>query len=169
MNVRLVDLPLHVFEALRDGDATAARDHIGLDIPADFLAANDVWTYMSGLRSDPANDGWTMNAIVRDDVIVGNAGFKGAPTAEGEVELGYTVLEAHRRQGIAVAVTRLLVERGECEPTVSRVIAAISPTNTASIAVVRSAGFDSAPDRIHPRWGRQLIYTKDVSHTSVPH
>lgn len=165
MNLRLVDLPLHVFEALRDGDATTARNHIGLDIPADFLAANDVWTYMSGLRSDPANDRWTMNAIVRDDVIVGNAGFKGAPT-DGEVELGYTVLEAHRRQGIAVAVTRLLVERGEREPTVSRVIAAISPTNTASIAVVRSAGFDPAPDRMHPRWGRQLIFAKD---TSVPH
>ncbi|GAA3526186.1 hypothetical protein GCM10022234_24270 [Aeromicrobium panaciterrae] len=168
MNVRLVDIPLHVFEALRDGDAETARDQLGLDIPPDFLAAHDVWTYMSGLRSDPANVGWTMNAIVRDGVIVGNAGFKGAP-ADGEVELGYTVLEAHRRQGIAVAATRLLVERGEREPTVSRVIAAINPLNTASIAVVAAAAFVAAPDRIHPRWGRQLIFAKDVGHTSVPH
>lgn len=168
MSVRLVDIPLHVFEALRDGDAATARGHLGLDIPPDFLAANDVWTFMSGLRSDPANVGWTMNAIVRDGVIVGNAGFKGAPT-DGVVELGYTVLEAHRRQGIAVAATRLLVERGEREPAVSRVIAAINPDNTASIAVVVAAGFDPAPDRIHPRWGRQLIFGKDVGQTSVPH
>lgn len=168
MNVRLVDLPLHVFEALRDGDAETARDHLGLDIPPDFLAANDVWTYMSGLRSDPANDGWTMNAIVRDDVIVGNAGFKGAPT-DGEVELGYSVLEAHRRQGIAVAAIHLLVERCMRESTVSRVIAAIRPDNPASIAVITSAGFDPAPDRIHPRWGRQRIFAKDASQTPVPH
>lgn len=38
-----------------------------------------------------------MNAIVRGDTIVGNAGFKGAPNALGDVELGYTVLTEHRR------------------------------------------------------------------------
>ena len=161
MSLRLVDLPLHVFEALRDGDADTARTHLGLDIPADFLGANDVWTFMSGLRSDPANVGWTMNAIVRDDVIVGNAGFKGRPI-DGQVELGYRILPEHRRRGLATAAATLLVERARLEPGVRRVIARIDPDNAISVRVVTAAGFEPDGEHLHPRWGRQLQLAHDL-------
>jgi ribosomal-protein-alanine N-acetyltransferase len=169
VNVRLVDLPLPVLVALRDGEIDTASSQLGLDIPADFAANVDIWTFMSGLRSDPANEGWTMNAIVRDDVIVGNAGFKGAPSHRGEVEMGYLVLEAHRRQGLAVTAARLLLDRVTLDPSVSRVIATIAPENAASIAVITSAGFSDAGDRIHERWGRQLVFSRDVTESAVRH
>jgi RimJ/RimL family protein N-acetyltransferase len=167
MNVRLVDLPLPVVVALRDGDVDTAAELIGLNIPDDFAAMNDVWTFMSELLSDPRNRGWTMNAIVLDDVIVGNAGFKGAPNAEGEVEMGYTVLEEHRRQGLAVAAARLLLDRMIPDPSVTRVITTIRPDNAASIAVSVSAGFAPAGDRIHERWGRQLVFRHDLRQHAV--
>lgn len=169
MTLRLVDLPLAVVVALRDGAIDNAAEALGLYIPDDFAAMNDVWTFMSGLRSDPANVGWTMNAIVREGVIVGNAGFKGAPTVDGEVELGYTVLEAHRRQGIAVAAARILLDRVAQDPTVRRVITTIRPDNAASIAVSMASGFSPAGDRIHERWGRQLVFVRDVSQSTVRH
>lgn len=169
MRLRLVDVPLSVAVALRDGDGNAAEQMLGITIPDDFAAMNDVWTFMSGLLSDPANAGWTMNAIVCDGVIVGNAGFKGAPTADGEVEMGYSVLEAHRRRGIAVAAARLLLDRVTQDPSVTRVITTIRPDNAASIAVSASAGLTPAGDRIHERWGRQLVFAQDVSHPAVQH
>lgn len=167
MNLRLVDLPLPVVVAMRDGEVEAAAEMIGLEIPDDFAAMNDVWTFMSDLLSDPANNSWTMNAIVREGVIVGNAGFKGAPTAEGEVEMGYSVLEGHRRQGIAVTAARLLLDRLKQDPSVSRVITTIRPDNAASIAVSLSAGFAPAGDRIHERWGRQLVFRHDLRQHAV--
>ncbi|MEO6604057.1 MAG: GNAT family N-acetyltransferase, partial [Aeromicrobium sp.] len=119
MTVRLVDLPLPVLFALRDGDVDTAAKILGLDIPPEFAAHVDIWTFMITLLDDkPVNEGWTMSAIVRDGVIVGNAGFKGAPDDAGNVELGYTVLTAHRRQGLAVTAARLLIERCIREPSV---------------------------------------------------
>jgi ribosomal-protein-alanine N-acetyltransferase len=161
VNVRLVDLPLPTLHALRDGDVPTAEHLIGLPVPAEFAAHLDIWTYMiSLLDGHPENSGWTMNALVRDDEIVGNAGFKGGPDADGMVELGYGILTTHRRQGLAVAAARLLVQRAEREPSVTRVLATIDPNNAASIGVITKAGFRPDGDRIHPRWGRQLRFLK---------
>ena len=163
MTLRLVDLPLPVLTALRDDDVDSAASILGLAIPPEFAAHVEIWTFMiTLLDGQPANEGWTMNAIVSGDTIVGNAGFKGAPDAGGDVELGYTVLPAHRRQGIAVAATRLLVERCIREPSVSGLFATIAPDNAASIATITVAGFAPAGDRIHERWGRQLVFRHDL-------
>lgn len=164
MNLRLVDLPMPVLLALRDGDSPTAERLLSLPIPAEFAAHTDIWTFMiSLLDGRPGNATWTMNALVRDDEIVGNAGFKGAPDERGEVELGYSILTAHRRQGLAVAATRLLLERAEREPTVTRVLATIDPGNAASIGVVTKAGFRPDGDHMHPRWGRQLRFLKTAA------
>jgi RimJ/RimL family protein N-acetyltransferase len=161
MNVRLVDLPLPVLLALRDGDVGTAERVIGLPIPHEFAGHNDIWTFMVTLLDGrPENASWTMNALVRDDEIVGNAGFKGAPDKHGQVELGYGVLTTHRRQGLAVAAARLLLARAEREPAVTRVLATVNPDNIASIGVITKAGFEPDGDRIHPRWGRQLRFLK---------
>ncbi len=163
MTVRLVDLPLPVLLALRDGEDDTAASILGLDIPAEFAAHVEIWTFMiTLLEGKPANKGWTMNAIVTGDTIVGNAGFKGAPNADGEVELGYTVLTAHRRQGLAVAATQLLVDRCLLEPSVRGLFATIAPDNVASIATIKAAGFTPAGDRLHERWGRQLVFRHDL-------
>jgi ribosomal-protein-alanine N-acetyltransferase len=163
VSLRLVDLPLPVVLALRDGEVSAAERLIGLPVPAEFAALTDIWSYMvTLLDGHPENAGWTMNALVRDGQIVGNAGFKGAPDDRGEIELGYRVLVAHRRQGLAVAAARLLLERAEREPTITRVLATINPDNMASIGVVTKAGFQPDGDRIHPRWGRQLRFLKSA-------
>ena len=159
MTLRLVDLPLPVMLALRDGEMTTAERLIGLRVPPEFAAQTDIWKFMVTLLDGrPENATWTMHALVRDDEIVGNAGFKGAPDEHGEIELGYRVLTAHRRQGLALSAARLLVERAKQEPAVTRVLATISPDNAASIGVITKAGFIPDGDRMHPRWGRQLRF-----------
>ncbi len=164
MSVRLVDLPLPVLLALRDGDVATAEGLIGLPIPPEFAGHTDIWTFMiTLLDGHPENATWTMNAVVRGDEIVGNAGFKGAPDEHGEIELGYGILTAHRRQGLAVAAARLLLARAASEPTVTRVLATIQPDNAASIGVITQAGFTPDGDRIHPRRGRQLRFLKTAA------
>ena len=161
MTVRLIDLPLPVMLALRAGDAATAERLVGLPIPAEFAAQTDIWNFMVTLLDGrPENATWTMHALVRADEIVGNTGFKGAPDEHGEIELGYRILTAHRRQGLALAAARLMVARAELEPAVTRVLATISPDNAASIGVITQAGFTPDGDRMHPRWGRQLRFLK---------
>ena len=134
MSLRAVDLPLPVMLALRGGEIATAEHLAGLPIPPEFAAQTDIWNFMVTLLDGrPENATWTMHAVVRGEEIVGNAGFKGAPDEHGEIELGYRILTAPRRQGLALAAAGLMVARAEREPTVRRVLATISPDNVASI------------------------------------
>lgn len=164
MTVRLVHLSLPAFEALVAGDVREAERLVGLTIPAEFAAQLDIWAYMVTLLADrPENRDWVMRAVVHDDVVIGNAGFKGAPQA-GRVELGYRISSTHRRRGHALAAVRLLLDRAAREPDVDTVVAMIDPANAASIAVATGAGFVPDGDRIHPRWGRQLVFRHPTPH-----
>jgi ribosomal-protein-alanine N-acetyltransferase len=161
VTVRLVALPLPVLRSLAAGDVAAAEESIGLAMPAEFSGHLDIWHYMiSLLDGRPENTGWTMSAVALDDEIVGNAGFKGAPDRSGEVEIGYGILTARRRQGLAVAAAGLLLDRAAREPSVTSVLATIAPDNLASVGVVTKAGFRADGDRLHPRWGRQLVFRR---------
>jgi RimJ/RimL family protein N-acetyltransferase len=168
-------MDLATFVALVDGDTEAAARLMGLPVPAEFAAQVDIWAFMVTLLSGgpenehSENEHWVMRAVVHDDVIVGNAGFKGAPDG-GRVELGYRISSTHRRRGFAAAAVELLLDRAWAEPAVDTVIATIDPANVASIGVVTKAGFVASGDRIHPRWGRQLVYAHDRPRpAAVPH
>jgi ribosomal-protein-alanine N-acetyltransferase len=156
VTVRLVALDEPAFRALESGDLATAEDLLGLPVPDEFWAPVEIWTFMLGLLADdPRHAGWLMHAVVADDVIVGNAGFKGRPH-EGTVELGYRISPSHRRCGLASAAVELLLARAGREPSVDRVVVRIAPANVASIGVATRAGFVPDGERLSPRRGRQL-------------
>lgn len=74
-------------------------------------------------------------------VLVGAGGVMNPPDADGVVEIGYSVLSAHRRQGYASEATAGLVARAFAELEVTRVIAHTFPHLTASIGVLEKTGF----------------------------
>jgi ribosomal-protein-alanine N-acetyltransferase len=157
MTVRLIDLPLSALESLASGDILAAGEALGLEIPVEFAAKG--WGHFAvRLRESTASAGWNVYAVVRDGVIVGDAGFKGPPDTDGAVEIGYAILPDHRRRGYAVAAVRALLEHAAADPRVRVVRACIDPTNAASIAVVTSAGMLADGEFMHPRDGRQLLF-----------
>lgn len=89
----------------------------------------DPWfTYYFALKGDPR-------------VLVGAGGMMNPPDGEGVVEIGYSVLAAHRRQGYASEATRGLLTRAFAAPEVTRVIAHTYPHLTASIGVLERCGF----------------------------
>lgn len=162
MNVRLAVLTPATFRALAAGDLASAERQIGLPIPQAFAEALDIWRFMIALADEqPANADWLMRAVVADEVIVGNAGFKGAPV-DGQAELGYRIVPEHRRRGLALAAVGLLVDHARSTPGLDRVIARIAPDNQASVRVVTAAGFVPDGDHLSPRWGRQLQFARQT-------
>jgi ribosomal-protein-alanine N-acetyltransferase len=158
VTVRLAPIDPQAFRALEAGDRVVAEQLIGVPVPDEFQEPVEIWSYMLQLlRDDPTNADWLMNAVVAEGVIVGNAGFKGAPVG-GQVELGYRISPSHRRRGLAVVAVTLLLDRARHEPLVDRVIARIAPGNDASVGVITKAGFVPDGEWMNPRWGRQLQF-----------
>jgi RimJ/RimL family protein N-acetyltransferase len=91
---------------------------------------------------------WTWYLVLRRDAtggraVLSSAGFKGKPTSDGTVEIGYSVLQEPQGFGYATEAVRGLLAWAFAHPEVSRVIAEASPELTPSIRVLERSGFVS--------------------------
>ncbi|MDQ6930593.1 MAG: GNAT family N-acetyltransferase [Candidatus Eremiobacteraeota bacterium] len=98
----------------------------------------------------PEKQGWlswyAIRTAVGDDpaTLVGAGGYFGPPDARGQVEIGFSISKAWQRQGFATELVRALLWRAAESGRVRFVRAHTLPGNAASIAVLRSSGFEPA-------------------------
>jgi RimJ/RimL family protein N-acetyltransferase len=106
--------------------------------PPDFYDADDL-ERMEHLLDDPTNAGWALYYLILRGTmpaLVGVAGYSGRPTDHGVVELGYSVVPAHRRQGLATEAVAGLLEHAFQHPSVHLVVAETFPHLTSSTGVL---------------------------------
>lgn len=148
---------------LRPGSATALRAALesnaalaaalGADVPEswppELYDADAVrWTLEQlGDRADGGRYGFYY--LIRrpaeptdsSGALIGVGGFKGAPNAEGEVELGYGVVPEFQRQGYAAEAVRAWVALAFADPAVRTVVGQTLPSLVPSIGVLEKTGF----------------------------
>jgi RimJ/RimL family protein N-acetyltransferase len=93
---------------------------------------------------DEADWGFYYLALRRDGappLLLGAGGFKGAPDAAGTVEIGYSVLPEHQRQGYATEAVGGWVQFAFASERVARIIGQTLPSLGPSIRVLERAGF----------------------------
>ena len=77
----------------------------------------------------------------RPATLVGGCGYFGPPADDGTVEIGYSVVPEHRRQGYAGECVEALTARALATPGVRWVVAEVHQDNAASVGVLRRCGF----------------------------
>ena len=105
------------------------------------------WT-LKYLEGEPERAGWALwycilpaDASSSGRVLAGIAGYKGTPSPEGRVEIGYGVLSEFQRAGYATEAALALVQRAFDRPETEAVTAETFPDITASIRVLEKCGF----------------------------
>lgn len=102
--------------------------------------ATRVW--MRGLLAEhPDEPRYTSWYIIAEGRLVGICGFKGPPNIWGEVEIGYSIVEAEHRKGFGGAAAGLLVAMAFRDPRVAVVTAETLPALVASQAILTRCGF----------------------------
>lgn len=146
-SIRLIEATARSVQAALDRDFSAFGAEVSARIPASFppdLLDDDALRWTLGAIAAPGHDArWGMYWVIGDDggpVLVGSAGFKGAP-ANGSVELGYGIVREYQRRGLATAATRRLVEIAFDSGEVSTVVAETLPELVSSIGVLEKCGF----------------------------
>ena len=136
----------------------------GPDWHAEFPADGDIEAatnlrLQAGADADP--DAYPLpfgpRLVVLDGVVVGMVGVTRGPDERGAVEVGYGVVAAVRRRGVATrALMGLLDELREC--SVRRVVARTDRDNVASQGVLARAGF-----RIVGEDARQVLWETEIT------
>lgn len=92
-------------------------------------------------KAKPGDAGWNLWFCIRREpsCLVGNAGFKGLPN-NGCVEIGYSMVEEHQRNGYGTEAVQALIAWAFAHPAVQKVVADTLPGLTPSIRVMEKCG-----------------------------
>lgn len=123
--------------------------------PPEFLDSASLEYVLARMPEGQALSVWWLYFIILPRarggrMLIGSAGYKGSPSDDGTVEVGYGIVREHHRQGYASEATRGLIRHAFDEPGVTRVIAETLPELAGSIGVLRRCGFRLIGDGSEP-------------------
>jgi [ribosomal protein S5]-alanine N-acetyltransferase len=147
--LELVPATAELTQAALDGPAALAIA-LGASVPAtwppEFLDDAALGFMLERLKEGPSQAGWWLHFVVLTDgdagpLLVGSAGYKGPPSPEGMVEIGYGIVRDQQRRGYASEAARGLIEHAFTDAAVRTVVAETLPALTPSIGVLAKCGF----------------------------
>jgi len=83
-------------------------------------------------------------------VLVGMGGFKGGPSRDGVVEIGYAVAPEFRGRGLATLATRLMLGRAFADPAIAAVDAHTLAQDSPSTRLLLRIGFQKIGEVVDP-------------------
>jgi RimJ/RimL family protein N-acetyltransferase len=164
----LVIIAPEAMVAMRRGDFEGASRALGLPIPRDWRTSSWDWFHhrLRDYADDPSCLPWCARALVRRrprPMIVGNAGFHGAPDAKRVAEIGYEVNPEQRRKGYAREAAEALIIWAAREHGIRRFRASVGPWNKPSLGLVRGLGFKRVGVQIDEVDGKELVFELERS------
>jgi ribosomal-protein-alanine N-acetyltransferase len=159
----LVSMSPTFMHASLDGDLERAAALIGASLPDDWpgRTARTMRYRLAQLAEDPNSQEWLLRAMVlRSEAprVIGHIGFHAPPDARGAVEVGYTVIPSHQRQGYATEAVKALFAWATQEHQITHFKASIAPTNTPSLSLAHNLGFHQTGSQWDEEDGEELIF-----------
>jgi RimJ/RimL family protein N-acetyltransferase len=136
--------------------AAVLGTEVPADWPPDLYDRDAVLHTLARLEADPDQAGWWLHYFVRkpaagptgleppppiEGLLVGCGGYKGPPTGDRVVEIGYSVVRGCRRRGYAAEAAAGLVRHAFGHAGVEKVVADTLPELVGSIGVLERCGF----------------------------
>jgi RimJ/RimL family protein N-acetyltransferase len=166
--LELVSMSVPFMQALLAGDREIASDEIGAEVPADLRSGLESFLRyrLAQLAVDSSIREWLGRAMILTDRggsrrVIGTIGFHGPPDEQQRLEIGYSVHAPYRRQGYASEAVRAMLDWAASEHGVSRFVASVSPTNEASLNLVRGFGFTPTGEQMDEIDGLELVLETD--------
>jgi ribosomal-protein-alanine N-acetyltransferase len=163
--------PAHLL-ALIEG-VQSFEEKIGLRAAAglrDLYTSGDISpAWLEQLRASTVADLWMDGFAVvhrESNLVIGTAGFKGPPDADGMAEIAYGIVPGYQGHGYATEAAAALVEFAFASGRVRRVRAHTLPTANASTRVLAKCGFAWIGEVVDPedglvwRWERPAAVTR---------
>lgn len=129
--------------------AIAGNDHLA---EALSVTVQDHWTEfglaalqftLDRLSEGENEQGWWAYFIIlkEENKLIGSGGYKGQPTPDGMVEIGYEIAPEYRNRGLATEMAKGLIENALKDKRVSHIIAHTLGTENPSTKVLLKCGF----------------------------
>lgn len=167
-HIELIDASTALLEAAPDA-ALFSELLGGAAIAEGWLDFPDALERMCALyRDGPSPKPWgvlffVLNECVTDDLgaaplpsrrtMIGWGGYKGAPSDDGEVEIGYAIAPGFRGRDLATLAAQTMIARAYETPRVTAILAHTLMEKNASVRILEKLGFVFAGEVEEPGHG----------------
>lgn len=116
------------------------------------------------VKADPSTNKWFVRFIVlrESNEIIGSTSFHGVPDEAGMMEIGIGIEEAFWGNGYATEALLGMWRWVVTQPAVSTLRYTVSPTNLASVAIIKKFGFHHQGQQMDEIDGPEDIYEMSV-------
>lgn len=153
--VLIVLLPEEL-DALIAHDLEGAARLIGAIFPPEGPQLGDLSWHLKALLADRSHLSWRIRAIVEQSSnrVVGSVNLKGPPNADGDVEIGWGLIESVRGKGYATEASSAVIQWVVQQPGVKSISATVPDDNHASQRVATKLGLTRSSEmrRDLPLW-----------------
>lgn len=158
----LVSISPDAIEALLAGRRDEAAAILACRIPDGWPDEHDaafLKLRLNQMRDDPPTQEWLARAIAlrESGEMIGHIGFHGPPQ-DGWAELGYTVLEPHRRRGYALEAIRGMMRWAAGAHGIHTFRLSISPDNEPSLRLAAKLGFTHIGEQMDEEDGLEYVF-----------
>ncbi len=142
----LVPFTLEVTKLLMGG-ATTILQELGFQLSPYWPDQEAIETFpkiITNLEKVPEPTGFESYMVVHRQsmTVIGDAGFKGLPNAEGAVDIGYAIITQAQKNGYGFEVAKGLVNWAFQQPGIKAVTARCLLNNKASARVLEKLGME---------------------------
>src|SRR5215212_4915305 len=112
-NLKLIPCDTEILKSAIEGNEILAKkiNVIVQDNWTEFGVAALQYSLDKLTKSEEEKNWWTYFPVHKqDNKLIGSCGYKGRPTTDGTVELGYEITPDYRNRGIATEMTKGLIK-----------------------------------------------------------
>jgi len=161
--LQLLTLLPEELRALIAVDTARARELTGVSFPPGWFAdpgrAEGLPWHLRHLEAHETHRAWRVRVVVEraTQLAIGAITLKGPPNAEGDVEIGWGIDLAYRRQGFATEAANAVTQWASTHPGFRSLSATIADDNLGSQRVAMRLGLvrTSEQRREEPLWLRR--------------
>lgn len=119
---------------------------------------------VSRVKSEPeiAEIGLVLAVSKNRKEVVGSAGFKDFPDANGMIEIGYGIVPEMQNQGLGKELLLGMWKFISKDPRVKVLRYVVNESNGPSVHIIRSLGFPEVGQQIDPEEGVEIIFDMPV-------
>lgn len=143
-NLKLIPCDTEILKTAIQGDEILAKK-INVTVQDNWTEFGVVALQYSldRLSGNEEESGWWTYFPVhkQDNKLIGSGGYKGKPTADGTVEIGYEIALDYRNRGLATEMTKGLIENAFRDERVRLIVAHTLGQDNASTKVLQKCGF----------------------------
>jgi ribosomal-protein-alanine N-acetyltransferase len=138
----LVALLPEDLEALIAGDVERFAILTGFRFPPDNPSIGDLAWHLRAIQNDDQHLPWRVRVIVErsSNTVVGSINLKGPPSALGDVEIGWGLIESVRGRGYAIEASAAVITWAVQQPGVRSISATVPNDNYPSQRLAKKLG-----------------------------